>query len=134
MWKCQDPCWFCQQISCKINCQNRDLIYQSINLTLIWFLIIGGFLGKNCWLVYIYRCIKASWVQSFLDISVQAAPSDHHEFLQHVWGCFFSTKGGVQSTWIWSIHNIICSFHKTVGVLTVLKWTWKTDYCNLCFF
>ena len=31
------------------------------------------------WLVY--RCIKASWVQSFLDISVEAAQIDHQEVL-----------------------------------------------------
>ena len=47
---------------------------------------------------------------------------------------FFSAKEGLQSTWIWSIYNIICSFYETVGALTILKWTWKTDYCNLCIF
>ena len=47
---------------------------------------------------------------------------------------FFSTKEGFQSTWIWSIYDIICSFHENVKALTILKWTWKTDCCNLCIF
>ena len=36
---------------------------------------------------------------------------------------FFSTKEGVQSSGIWSLCNIICSFHKTCRALTILKLT-----------
>ena len=32
------------------------------------------------------------------------------------------------------MYNIICGFHKTCRALTILNWTWKTDYCNLCSF
>ena len=45
---------------------------------------------------------------------------------------FFQYQGRLPV--ILNLIYIICSSHKTGRAITILKWTWKTDNCNLCSF